>query len=60
MKQETAREIAQAMFYYFHHNLDRSVTDQLDEILPEMDPGDRERICGEMTGIVMKIASEEK
>ena len=60
MKQEMAEKIAKAMFHYFHHDLDRSITDALDEIMPEMMPSDKNRICGEMTGIVMKIASEGK
>jgi hypothetical protein len=59
MKEKTAREIAKALFHYFHHDLDRSVTDHLDEILPELDPGNRDRICGEMTRLVQKIANKE-
>jgi len=58
MKQDTAREIAKALFHYFHHDLDNSVTDHLDEILPELDPENRDRICGEMTELVLKVANE--
>lgn len=59
MKQETAKKIAKKMLHYFAHDLDRGISDHMSEILPEMMPSDRDRICNEMTGIVMKIASEE-
>lgn len=59
MKRETAGKIAKALFKYFSNDLDASISDHMAELMPEMDPEDKERICGEMTDLVVKIASEE-